>query len=69
MKFLELVTRKKEERVANEIPNKFALVLDGWGKGSTHRVGIFASYPWQDTYRTALLSFSPLENEESLTAR
>ena len=31
--------------------------------------GVFASYPWQDTYRTAPLSFSPLENEESPTTR
>ena len=54
MKYLELVTRKVAERVANEIPNKFALVIDGCGKESTHRIGIFASYPWQDTNRIAL---------------
>ena len=57
MKYLELVTRKVKERAANEIPEKFALVLDGLGKRSTHRVGIFGRSNWQmcGGYLTVLL--------------
>ena len=69
-KYMTKLTLEVEKKITKELPGKFALIIDGWSKGSTHFVGLFASYPWNNRngYRTALLTFSPLENETSFTA-
>ena len=67
---MELVTKEVEKRIQSALPEKFALVIDGWTKNSTHFVGVFASCPVANSqgYDSALLSFSPLFSETSFTA-
>ena len=48
-----------EKKISDGLPNTFSLVIDGWTKGSTHFIGLFASYPFnnQNGYCTVLLAF------------
>lgn len=67
MKYLMKITVCVEKKIARLLPNKFALVFDGWSGGETHYVSVFASIP-ADTpigYRNVLLAMSPLENEDT----
>ena len=67
---MHMVTKKVEEEISRSLPEKFCILLDGWTHNSTHYVGVFASYSSTDAngYQTALLTFSPLLSELSLTA-
>jgi len=67
-KYMEKVTKAVERAISQELPNRFALAIDGWTKSSTHFIAIFATYPKQDSYATALLTFTPLGEETSFTA-
>ena len=65
MHYLPRLTHHVEKKIANELPDNFALVLDGWPTDSTHCLAIFASFETTTStkYRTRLLAFSPLSNE------
>ena len=67
-KYMDKVSKAVGGKNAERLPNRFALAIDGWTKGTTHLVAIFASYPQEDTYATALLTFTPLGEEMSFTA-
>lgn len=58
-----------ELKIADILPNKFSLIFDCWS-AKKHYVPIFTTYPsftaWG--YEEALLSFSNLEEEESVSA-
>ena len=51
-------------------PDQFAVVIDGWGESSTHYLAVFAVFPDKSDagYSHALLSFSPMLDEEKFTA-
>lgn len=70
-KYMTLLTNEVEKKISNMLPPKFALVLDGWTKKSTHYVGVYASYNANkiEGYEMVLLSFSPLLQETSFSAR
>eukprot|EP00171_Calliarthron_tuberculosum_P002604 IDg2604t1 len=70
MKYLSRVTQAVERKISVLLPDKFALVFDGWTCGSTHYLAIYASYVLPDPPRAqqSLLSFSPMGEEESLNA-
>ncbi|RHY05928.1 hypothetical protein DYB37_012316 [Aphanomyces astaci] len=59
-----------EKKISAMLPNSFAIVFDGWSIGSTHYVAIFATFPTDDAigYKKVLLSFSPINDEDSLSA-
>ena len=42
MKYMELLVLEVEERIKKDIPQKFAVVFDGWSEDCTHFIGIFA---------------------------
>ena len=69
-KYLERVTKAVETKIENELPEKFALIIDGWTKNSTHFVGVFASFPAsnENGYETVLLAFSPMFSETTFDA-
>ena len=69
IKYMEKLTKCVENEIAKELTDKFSLIIDGWTSGSTHFVGLFASYPSQRGYSTVLLAFSPLQSEISFTAQ
>lgn len=60
-----------EQKISTTLPEIFALICHGWTSGTTHYVAVDASYPSNSSYgySTALLSFGPVEHEESLTAK
>lgn len=69
-KYMEKLVREVEQKISDDLPNIFSLVIDGWTKRSTHFIGLFASYPCnnQNGYCTVLLAFSPMVSETSFTA-
>lgn len=70
MKYMKKLTVHVEHRLSNILPEKFALVFDGWSAGQTHFVGIFASFPdsSENGYAARLLAFSPMGDESSLNS-
>ena len=42
-KYMECLARRVEEKVASRLPEKFALIMDGWSAGTTLFIGLFAS--------------------------
>ncbi|KAH9132292.1 hypothetical protein AeRB84_021278 [Aphanomyces euteiches] len=70
LKWMHILTQRFERTVTRILPSKFALVFDGWTTGSTHYVAIFATIPSSDviSYKKILLSFSPINDEDSLSA-
>lgn len=65
------LTKAVECKISNMLPNKFALIFDGWSQNSRHYVAIFASFPSTSNshgYETVLLSFAPLTGERNLSS-
>lgn len=71
MKYIERLMRHVEKKVASLLPEKFAVVFDGWSHGGTYYVAIFATYPSEENtgYSSTLLSFSPLGDEKTHSAQ
>ena len=73
MKYLALATERVEKRIADDLPSKFAIILDGWSDSatSTHFVGFYAHYQKLGTKEAhrALLAFSPLIDETDFSAQ
>ena len=59
-----------EQKLSVVLPDKIAIIFDGWSIGSTHYVAVFASFPSNDAigYQKYLLSFAPINEEDSLNA-
>jgi hypothetical protein len=60
-----------EEKIKQILPEKFALIFDGWSDSSIHYLAVFAVF--SDSKETCgfqkiLLSFSPLIHDEDLSA-
>jgi hypothetical protein len=70
MKYMELLVIEVEERIKKDLPDKFALVFDGWSEDSTHFIGIFAVYfdKVKGGNMRHLLAFTPLLDETDLSA-
>ncbi|MEM9079038.1 MAG: hypothetical protein AAGC43_18510 [Bacteroidota bacterium] len=68
MKYLHKLTIVVEKKVAERLPDKFAIIFDGWSGGDTHFVGVYATFPSNNSlgYEKILLSCSPMENEDFL---
>ena len=68
-KYLHLTATTVEKRIARELPESFAVMIDSWTTGSTHFLGDVACYPCPSKdYETAQLAFSPLLDETSQSA-
>lgn len=67
MNYLDRLTTVAEQKAAKELPNKFALVFDGWTGGNVHYIALLATFPAQNFlgYRKIILAFSPFEDETS----
>jgi len=71
MKYMELLTKVLEKKISKILPDKFAIVFDGWSLDgtSTHFVAIFAKWVSPSNVAcTALLAFSPLLDESDFSA-
>jgi hypothetical protein len=68
-KYLVLVTESVEKRIADDLPEKFGIVIDGWSDGTTHYIAVFASYlDAKGEGQYPLLSIAPPYDEQSFTA-
>lgn len=69
-KYLDLLTKRVETHISSALPEKFAIIFDGWSSGDTHDVAVVASYNGDErnSYKTALLAFTPFEEESNLEA-
>ena len=65
---ISVVTKKVEEHITRILPNKFALIFDGWGSGDTHFVGVFVTFMEKEAKKLYLLAMSPMEDETSQSA-
>ena len=43
-KYLRLVEGKIDEKLKQELPKKFGIVIDGWSEGTTHYYSVYANY-------------------------
>ena len=43
-KYMHLLTKKVEQEIIKAMPEKIALIVDGWTSGSTHYLGVMASF-------------------------
>ena len=76
MKFCEAVLKSIVQRIIEELPPSFGIIVDGWDSGGgSHREGIFAVFPdphkkigGKSAVRCLLLSVSPLDDEKNFTA-
>lgn len=62
-------TKIIENKIASLLPSSFALLLDGCSCTSTRFLGVFASFHSDSSrgYETCLVTFSPPEDESSLS--
>jgi hypothetical protein len=68
-KYLLLVTENVEKRIADDLPEKFGIIIDGWKDGTTHYIAIFASYSdGEGEGQYPLLAIAPPYDEQSFTA-
>ena len=69
MKYMELLVLQVENRIKDDLPEKFAIIFDGWSEDSTHFIGIFAVFSSaKDITKQHLLAFTPLLDETDLSA-
>ena len=70
MRYLPRLVALVEKKISNLLPNKFAIVFDGWTAGTTHYLGVFSSFTAhnENGYSTRLLGFSPMGDETTLDA-
>ena len=62
-KYMGILTKEVEKKISHILPEKIALVIDGWTKASVHFVGVFATYPDLGKvggYESVMLAFSPM---------
>ena len=69
-KYMSLITERVEEKVRRKLPDKFALVFDGWTTTDYHYVAVFATFPVENNigYEAVFLAFSPFEDDSSQDA-
>lgn len=67
MLYLRRLTVCVEKTISTLLPEKFALVFDGWSSIDSHYMGMFATFPSdnKDGFKKLLLAFSPFEDETS----
>jgi hypothetical protein len=70
-KYKNLLTIELEKKIATILPERFVLIFDGWSLegASTHYIALFAQWMSPEkTIERALLAFSPLLDENDMTA-
>ena len=61
MKYLDRLTTAVEQKIEEILPDKFAIVFDGWTGGDAHYIALFATFPDKPEkgYSKVLLAFTP----------
>ncbi|KAG7355610.1 hypothetical protein IV203_000296 [Nitzschia inconspicua] len=73
MKYIDQLSEIVENKIAEVLPMKFALVFDRWSSDdNTHYAAVFATFPdptKEHRYSKVLLSMSPMGDGDNLTAQ
>jgi hypothetical protein len=67
-KYLRLLNDQVEEMIAQSLPEKFGIIIDGWTEGSTHYIAIFADYSLDNVRKNPLLAIAPPFDESRYDA-
>ena len=68
-KYILQITNLVEKKVAEELPESFALMIDGWTDSTVHYMAIIATYIDKNgTYQETMLACRPLNDQEFLDA-
>ena len=67
-KYMHLLTKALEEKISRILPDKFGQVFDGWSNAGVHYIATFATFDGQPENKPILLAFSPVDDEQDLTA-
>ena len=65
---ITVITKKIEEHISKILPNKFALIFDGWSSGDSHYVGVFVTFMEKNVRKQFLIAMSPMEDETTQSA-
>ncbi|KAG3113215.1 hypothetical protein PI125_g7540 [Phytophthora idaei] len=57
------VAEEVEDKVAQEMPDNFGIIFDGWSNDSEHYLAVFPTYEVDGLMKTPLLSMAPIVNE------
>jgi hypothetical protein len=68
MTYIKLVTVETENKIKEELPDRFGIVLDGWSEGSTHYIAVFAAFEKDGVSKMPLLAIAPPLDEENYDA-
>lgn len=70
IKYFQLLTSVLQKKVKKTLPLKCSLIFDEWSSGSTHYLGIFASFPPNNIlgYDQNILDFGPCDDKYKLDA-
>ena len=68
-KYLRLVEGKIDEKLKQELPKKFGIVIDGWSEGTTHYYGVYANYEKEGKHYVRFLVIAPPLDETGFTAQ
>ena len=60
---MDKITRAVEDKIKNEMPDQFGLIIDGWSNASEHYLAVFGCYVADNTAKHPLLAMAPLVNE------
>ncbi len=65
MKYIARLTKRVESKISHLLPDRFALIFDGWSTSSTRYSSVYTSIPSQNSlgYETYMMGFSPLDDE------
>ena len=68
-KYLKLVESRIDDKLREELPTKFGLIIDGWTEGNTHYFGVFAAYSKNGRNYERFLTIAPPFDETTFTAQ
>ncbi|KAF1788603.1 Ribonuclease H-like domain [Phytophthora cactorum] len=57
------VAEEVEDKVAQDMPDNFGIIFDGWSNDSEHYLAVFPTYEVDGLVKTPLLSMAPIVNE------
>jgi len=65
---MSIITNKVEKSIANELPNYFGIMFDGWTHHNTHYIALHACYQVGIMQYYPLLAFQPLLEEDDMSS-
>lgn len=67
MRCMEILANIVKEKMKAILPDRLAIVFDGWTGGESHYVSVFATFPSDQpkSFECVMLSIAPMRDEDS----